>query len=709
MDEPLLSVIIVNYNVRDFLQQALTSVRSALKDIPAEILVVDNASHDGSVEMVRQQFPEVRLIANDRNLGFAHANNQALKQARGRFFALINPDTVVQEDTFRVLLDFFETHPDAGMVGCKILNPDGSLQLACRRSVPTPWVAFTKLVGLSSLFPRSRLFGRYNLTYLDPDQITEVEAISGSFMMVRREVVEQVGMLDERFFMYGEDLDWCYRIRQAGWKIYYVPTTQIVHYKGASSKKARLDTLLTFYRAMLQFARKHFRGRYLFLPQWFLMAGIAVRGGVSFLGSILRQLRWPLVDLLVLNLSLVLALLVRFGSLEHWRSYLPVTAIYSTVWLLSFYFFDLYEHKKFSATRAMGGVLLGLVVNSTITYFAKHFAFSRLVVLLAGGFNLLLIPGWRWALRLLARHTRWPVLDGLRRRYFRHRALLVGTPETVADLDRRLRESPLTDTQIVAWLLTGEDNGEKTASAPVKTLRDPQNLPWHVQDLDVNEVIFTARSLSFTNILSSISSLSASGVEFKIASDDLEVIIGSGSVEYLGEIPLVGVEYRFGHAPFRLAKRLLDLSVAVPATVLLAPLWLILLLAGYRFRRVPVYTPGTGKGHDLYDQNGLFARHSLVLLKKNKIPRTFWEKSPLVLGLLAGHLSLVGLPMAFEPFAATVQIGDLGLKPGLVGLDNLQPGAKVSAERLDRAVLFYLKNYSPWLDLEILMRKLKKR
>ncbi|PJA99490.1 MAG: glycosyl transferase, partial [Ignavibacteria bacterium CG_4_9_14_3_um_filter_36_18] len=201
-----LSIIIVNYNVKEFLQNLLHSIDKAAQTISTEVIVVDNASDDGSVDFIREKFPGVKLFANDKNLGFSKANNIALKEAKGKYLLLINPDTLVREDTFTKIIEFFETHPEAGLAGCKILNPDGTLQLACRRSFPGPWTSFTKVTGLSALFPRSKMFARYNLTYLDENQTYEVDAISGSFMMFTREVFEKVGGLDERFFMYGEDL-----------------------------------------------------------------------------------------------------------------------------------------------------------------------------------------------------------------------------------------------------------------------------------------------------------------------------------------------------------------------------------------------------------------------------------------------------------------------------------------------------------------------
>src|SRR5208283_3322834 len=249
------SIIIVNYNVRDFLNNALVSVFRALEGMEGEVFVVDNASDDGSSDVVRQSFPNVRLIANKANVGFAKANNQALALSSGKYLMLLNPDTIVQEDTIRTLINFFEANGDVGMAGCKILNPDGSLELACRRSFPTPWVAFTKIMGLSALFPRLRLFGKYNLSYLDPDQTYTVDALSGSFMFVRRSVYDQIGGLDEQFFMYGEDLDWCYRAQVAGWNITYVHTTQIIHYKGESTRRSGMNEVKLFYEAMRVFVR----------------------------------------------------------------------------------------------------------------------------------------------------------------------------------------------------------------------------------------------------------------------------------------------------------------------------------------------------------------------------------------------------------------------------------------------------------------------
>ncbi|HID95340.1 MAG TPA: glycosyltransferase [Candidatus Latescibacteria bacterium] len=299
-----LSIVIVNYNVKSFLRQALRTIVDASRGLETEIFVVDNGSSDGSAEMVSELYPGVQLIQNRQNVGFARANNQALRRCQGRYILLINPDTIVRQDTLVTMVRFLDEHPEAGAAGCKILNPDGTLQLACRRGFPTPGAAFFKITGLSRLFPKSSRFARYNLTYLDPDQVHEVDALSGSFMVVRREALDGVGLLDETFFMYGEDLDLCYRIKEAGWKIFYVPETEIIHFKGESTKRIpRLKSLIAFYGAMHIFVGKHLSKRYRLLTRWLLTAAILLRGLFSLIGRVAGRLLMPMVNFILVNLA----------------------------------------------------------------------------------------------------------------------------------------------------------------------------------------------------------------------------------------------------------------------------------------------------------------------------------------------------------------------------------------------------------------------
>lgn len=261
-----------------------------------QVYVVDNRSTDGSAQMVATSYPEVRLIVAGRNGGYAYGNNTALRHILrapcglpgAEYVLLLNPDTVVAPSCVRHMIDFMESHPEAGIGGPKIVRPDGTLDLACRRSFPAPSVSLYRLLGLSRLFPSSPRFARYNLTYLDPDRPAEVDSVTGAFMLLRRSALEDAGLLDERFFMYGEDLDLAYRVKAKGWRVLYNPAALVVHYKGASSSKRSNRSIIEFYRAMHIFYHKHYASRQPFAVTWLINFGIASKGAVSLMRNALR-------------------------------------------------------------------------------------------------------------------------------------------------------------------------------------------------------------------------------------------------------------------------------------------------------------------------------------------------------------------------------------------------------------------------------------
>ena len=232
-----LSIIIVNYNVKYFLEQCLQSIELASKKIKKEVLIVDNNSTDGSSLMVRKKFPKFKLIENKKNVGFSKANNQAIKKAKGKYILLLNPDTILEEDTLKKCLDFFKIKKSAGGVGVKMIDGNGNFLPESKRSFPSPTIAFYKIFGLSFLFPKSKKFGKYHLGFLDKNKVHEVDVLSGAFFMTKKSILNKVGLLDENFFMYGEDIDISYRIKLAGFKNFYFPKTRIIHYKGESTKK----------------------------------------------------------------------------------------------------------------------------------------------------------------------------------------------------------------------------------------------------------------------------------------------------------------------------------------------------------------------------------------------------------------------------------------------------------------------------------------
>jgi N-acetylglucosaminyl-diphospho-decaprenol L-rhamnosyltransferase len=278
-----LSVIIVNYNTRELLRDCLNSIYAGQGNFSYEVIVVDNASPDDSAAMVEAEFPQTKLIASQINGGFAYANNLGLKEAgfatdgtpqpdAPRYALLLNPDTILPTRSLVDMIDFMDSRPEVGAAGPKLVRLDGSLDMACRRSFPTPEVSFYRMVGLSKLFPNSRRFGRYNMTYVDPDKLLEVDSVVGAFMFVRREAIAQAGLLDESYFMYGEDLDWAYQIKARGWKVFYNPAITVTHVKRAASRKSS-KAQIEFYRAMDIFYRKYYAAT---TPFW--LHGMVVMG-----------------------------------------------------------------------------------------------------------------------------------------------------------------------------------------------------------------------------------------------------------------------------------------------------------------------------------------------------------------------------------------------------------------------------------------------
>lgn len=284
------SIIIVNFNTKQLTLDCISSILKSKTKYHYEIILVDNASSDGSVEAIHSEFPEVSVIANKQNVGFSKANNQGMKVASGRYILLLNSDTVIEPNTLEIMIRFMDSNPRVGASGCKLILPDGSLDDACKRGFPTPLASFYYAFGFSKLFPNHPKYNQYKLTHLDPDEIHEVDCLVGAFMMVRREVIEQIGGLDEEFFMYGEDIDWCYRIKQAGWKIVYYPKTTVIHYKGASSRRKPFKIIYEFHRAMVLFHRKHYAQKYSFIVNGLVYAGITTKFFMSFIKNSLKNI-----------------------------------------------------------------------------------------------------------------------------------------------------------------------------------------------------------------------------------------------------------------------------------------------------------------------------------------------------------------------------------------------------------------------------------
>lgn len=377
-----ISIVIVNYNVKDFLKDCLNSIYKSNFTGIYETIVVDNNSDDNSVSELSTSFPHVKFIQLNENLGFSKANNIGFKEAKGEFLLILNPDTILNSDTIQKTYDFYKSKSNIGAVGCKVLNEDLSFQLACRRSFPTPWNSFCKLFGLQNIFPKSKLFSKYNLTYLDENQTYEVDALIGAFIFTKKSILDEINGFDEEYFMYGEDLDLCFKIKEKNYNIYYFHETSIIHFKGESTKRSNINEVKHFYDAMQIFVKKHYSHSFIFLL--FLKYGIKIREIISYLNKFKLDILLIVLDLLLVFIIFPIANKLRYGNfdgfpVENYFTYLIVVSVFA---VFSQFISGNYFEKEINLRKGLISGILTLLSVGFFIYLIRGFDLSRIVLLI---------------------------------------------------------------------------------------------------------------------------------------------------------------------------------------------------------------------------------------------------------------------------------------------------------------------------------------
>lgn len=545
------SIIIVNYNAKDCLLQCLRSIDLAMSGISGEVIVVDNHSTDGSVRYLDRLFPCVQFISLKENLGFARANNLALERARGEFILFLNPDTLLEEPTLKVMLAYMRQNPEVGICGCRVLNPDGTLQLACRRSYPTPWASFCKISGLQRLFPKSRLFAQYNQTFRSEDETYFVDAVSGSFMFSRRCALNQSGGFDPNFFMYGEDLDLCYRISKAGWKIAYVPDTSIIHYKGVSTKQSYLNEVDIFYDAMELFARKHYSNSTVLVHV--LRLGILLRSWLAHAWRYRRSLLVLLLDLLSMNGLLLVATKLRFGSYFGFPpgAYPTVFFALSIVTLGSMLATGEYLESRPSLRRAVVGQMICFFVLTALTNFFKDWAFSRGVLLMLISFGIMTTG----LIRVI-----FAVYDRSLGKEADRRIAIVGTNEAAAKIIRALQSAETRNTDLVGIVTRSET--DQTTFCEVPIVSDLSRLPELIERHRLGEIIIADTSIPRKEVMDLMARASALSARFHVALDYEDIVVSRIVNEAAGIEPTLP-PYNLTRWRYRAAKRIFDIAVSL--------------------------------------------------------------------------------------------------------------------------------------------------
>jgi GT2 family glycosyltransferase len=548
-----LSVIIVNYNVKYFLEQCLHSVQKACVGINSEIIVADNNSTDGSREYLEASFPAVNFIWNNDNTGFAKANNQALEKATGNFILFLNPDTILAEDCIDKCIQFFDLNKKAGAIGIRMVDGSGNFLKESKRAFPSPLTSLYKLSGLAMLFPKSKVFARYHLGHLPENENHEVDVLAGAFMMMPKKVLDETGNFDERFFMYGEDVDLSYRVQKAGYKNYYIAESTIIHFKGESTKRGSLNYVRLFYKAMSLFVKKHYSGSKAGVFIFFIQTAIIIRAFFSALGSLLKKIGLPVLDAALILGSFGLTRVLWSYLIRQEVNYSPhvlFTAFpaFTALFLITAFYSGLYDKGYKRAQLIRSTTIATLVLLSVYALLPENVRFSR-GILVTGIMLAFVCINLMRLLFIKSRYLETSSEDDERRQ-----TIVVADENDFLAITEMLGKAGMKERVL----------GRVGASAPnrTKTLGSIKQLPELVKKYQVKEIIFCENGLSFKEIINCIGTLPIS-TRNKFHASGSSSIVGSDSKNTSGGFIDNTIKYSIEMPLQRRKKRLVDAVVAI--------------------------------------------------------------------------------------------------------------------------------------------------
>jgi GT2 family glycosyltransferase len=566
-----LSIIIVNYNVKHFLEQCLCSVLKAARGMQAEIIVVDNNSTDNSVEYLVPKFAGVHFIANKENSGFARGCNLGVSVSRGDYVLFLNPDTIVPEDCFSKCLDFISSHPDAGALGIKMLDGSGQFLKESKRAFPSPMTSLYKLFGLAKLFPHSKVFSRYHLGNLDENQSNEVDVLAGAFMMVRKTVLEKVGSFDETFFMYGEDVDLSYRIQKAGYKNYYFAGSSIIHFKGESTRKGSMNYVRMFYKAMSIFVRKHYGGSRAGVFNFLIHIAIWFRAALTAIGTFIRKIGLPVIDagLILLSFWLVKNLWTGYvkTNIQYERQLLWIAfPAYTIFYLIAAYYAGLYDRWYKRSELVRSTLIATIVLLAGYALLPEQYRFSRGILLFGALLAFVLIGILRWIL------ISTEVLNSNKQKEANATTVIAGTIAEYKETLQLLKEAGI-DQRVLGRITTGGNDAD--------ALGDWKNLQKLSVTIPFREIIFCQGTLSYSLVIEALQDLPR-GIIAKIHASGSSSIVGSDSKDSSGEALSKENGYKLADPYNRRLKRLMDVVIAVLG-LLTFPLQLLIVKRPFQF------------------------------------------------------------------------------------------------------------------------------
>jgi O-antigen biosynthesis protein len=680
-----ISIVIVNYNVKEFITQLFESINRSLGDITYEILLVDNNSVDNSLNYLTKKFPKVTYIKNEENIGFGRANNQAFKIANGTYTFILNPDTLLQENTLLTLKTFLDNNDNYAAVGCKLLNPDGTFAPESRRQEPNPISALGQTLGFTRLFPNNKRLAGYYMNWLNEDQLSDVEVLSGACMFYRTSVLHELNGFDEQFFMYGEDIDLCKRTRDLGYKIAYQPATSLIHYKGESTKKDNIDYVVVFNKAMYQYFLKHYSKTYSYIFKSIIVLGIIVRGIFSYLKLIFDKYWQLLSDLLVIN-TLIFPLFIwrynlnYFDFIDSYKTeYLVVNILLSLFYLLAGFQTGLYDDRKFSLGPMFKSIFFSIVGTIIVSFFLKDYAFSRLILVLTGFLTTVILT----ISRLIIRNTKINSQDSSRLKPLR--VLLVGIDDRTTDIIRKIRSKVEWNYELIGLVHQDKDANEIAQIENVPISGSIDNLSQLCKMLHIDQVLFTSNTLSNNEILRQITLIGELKIHTKLISEAKEYLIGKSNVEYFDDVPILDLDLAYNNPFNRFIKRLFDICVSIIALICLSPLFLSVLF--FHLKKCETIRLNST------DNDSFTLFHPFQTYK-------WTNRIKLLYLIFIGKLSFIGAPLF-----RSEEEPPITYKKGLTGLRQINEHKLFRIEEKHHYELHYLKFYSIWLDLDILIKK----
>ena len=651
MNQIDISIVIVNYNVKDFLHQCLTSIEKAKNNLSIEVFIVDNNSADGSIDFLEPLFPQFKFIRSDVNLGFPKANNIAIKQAIGKYLLILNPDTILAEDTLIKMFNFMDNNPEIGISGCKVLNADGSFQLACRRGFPTPWTSFCKLFGLQKLFPNSELFARYNQTFRSVDKTYTIDAVIGAFMFCDTKLIKEIGGFDEAYFMYGEDLDLCRQAQLRNRSVVYYHETSIIHFKGESTKRSSIDEIKHLYEAMEIFAKKYFSNSTLFI--FFLKLGISFRSVIARISKHIEPIFLIVTDLIFINFSLMIGAYVKFGKLLGFADYAYplVFIVVSITYFLSQLLNGEYFEEKNSIPNTWLSLLLCFFVLSTLTYFFPSYRFSRGAVIITVSLTAILSSLMRLLIIIFERTFG---------KYADKRIIIAGCDEKVDKMIDAIQSAVPQNFNIIGIVHTSNKLHKKHS---VQNKFSINNYPYlgEIEDISIiveknkaEEVIITDTDLSSTTIMKLMHS-SNHKVRYHIIPEYDELITSRTIKEISGNNNINSFKYKYNilKPRYRLVKRTSDIIFSSLALTLFLPI--------------------------------------ILFFKDRKALLSDW------FSIFTGKKTTIGI-------YPDVEYETNSIKVGLISLAHINKPNELVASSISILNEYYLNNYSLSLDIDIAIK-----